>query len=122
VPTETRTVHAEVWVHRPTRVRAMQLTGDTYGDVFAWMTQSGAYFWGASDDVAEIAMWLDSAAPGQDSKVRVRTPQGARKVLMGDWIVWGLENIWYPVADAVWRASYDPAEDIPAADRHHDDD
>lgn len=104
-------VRPGVFVHRPTRVRAMQLTAGTFQDLFAWMNSAGAYWWGASDDIAEIALWLDSAAPGQDSKIRVRTPQGARKVLVGDWIVWGVGGVWYPVHDEVWQASYVEADE-----------
>lgn len=29
------------------------------------------------------------------------------KVLVGDWVVRGVEGIWYPVHDEVWRKSYD---------------
>ena len=99
---------APIYQHRPTRVEAMQLTGDTWRHVLEWMRDAGAYWWAASDDMSEIAMWLDSAAPGEDSKVRVRTPQGARRVLVGDWVVRGVEGIWYPVHDEVWRQSYEP--------------
>lgn len=100
---------APIYQHRPTRVEAMQLTGTNWRDVLAWMNEAGAYYWSASNDMTEIALWLDAAAPGQDSKVRVRTPQGARKVLVGDWVVRGVGGIWYPIHDEVWRASYEPA-------------
>lgn len=122
MPTSQLTVHAPIYEHRPTRVRAMQLTGSTYREVFAWMREAGAYWWRATEETAELLLWLDSAAPGQDSMVRVRTPQGARKVLMGDWIVWGVGGIWYPVHDEVFRESYVSQSDLPPPDRHHDDD
>lgn len=112
MPADTA-VQAQTWVHKPTRVQAMQLTAATFRDVFDWMTAAGAYWWAASDDLSEIALWLDSAAPGQDSKIRVRTPQGARKVLMGDWIVRGVAEVWYPVHDEVWRASYEREPEPP---------
>lgn len=102
------TVQPDVWVHRPTKVRAMQLRSDNFRDVFAWMTEDGAYWWSASDDMGEVVLWLAAAAPGQDSKIRVRTPQGPRRVLLHDWVVHGVANVWYPVHPPVWEQSYDP--------------
>lgn len=103
--TTATAVRAPTYVHRPTRVRAMQLTPDTYRDVLAWLEQEGASAWAAGEG-AELEMWLSSAAVGQDSKIRLRTPQRARPVLMGDWIVHGVADVWYPVHDVVWRESY----------------
>lgn len=105
MPTDV-TIRVPVYQHLPTRVEAMQLTAATWREVLAWMAEAGAYYWAAGDDT-EVALWLAAAAPGQDSKIRIRTPQGARRVLMDDWVVHGVEGIWYPVHDAVWQASYE---------------
>lgn len=110
------TVQPGTYEHKPTQVQAMQLRTDTYRHVLAWMDAAGAYWWGASNDMAEIVLWLDSAAPGQDSKIRVRTQQGARKVLMEDWIVRGVGGLWYPIPDHVWRESYWPDDLSPSPD------
>lgn len=46
-----------------------------------------------------------------DAKIRIETREGALYGEAGDWLITGVEGEKYPCGDAIFRKTYEPADD-----------
>lgn len=58
------------------------------------------------------SLYLDS-----DNRIQIATLEGFLWCPIGHWIVKGIKGELYPVADDVFKATYEPEEDSPVGDQ-----
>ena len=64
----------------------------------------------------EIAAWIESAGgqaeiPFAEPCLYVETLEGRMRADIGDWIIRSVQGEFYPIKDAIFQETYEPAED-----------
>lgn len=78
---------------KPVEVEARELTEDNVDDIVAWVKANGGQ--------AAKGLW----------KVGIRTLEGIMHASIGDWIVKGVQDEFWPVKPDIFEATYEPVED-----------
>jgi len=84
------------WRKKPVVIDAVRFTGfDGNGDELArWIHEQG----------------VEVEVDGRE--MRIATLEGPHWARPGDWIIRGIDGELYPVKDHIFRATYEPAEDL----------
>ena len=89
-------VRADWYVHKPTRVEAMQYLPETTNAVFELL------------DSWDVVYFM-----GPPGLVHIGTPEGTKPLLYGSWVVRGTVGEVWPVRDDVFQRSYVESDGSP---------
>lgn len=85
---------------RPVVIEAVQFNGlDDYLRIVEWMKESG--------DTHALAGEVRYSTP----LMLLQTPEGTMAANPGDWIIKGVNDEFYPCKDAIFKQTYEPADD-----------
>ena len=113
---------------KPVAIEVMRLTGAT-GDiaqVLDWMAEN-LYPMLVGDYTKPETLRYHDQVPEDDSRpdkgiyidpttgdLMIRTLEGDMRATFGDWVIRGVQGEFYPIKDAIFRETYEPALGVEA--------
>lgn len=95
---------------RPVEIEAVQWTGDNTSDVIDWILTSDA---GVARWHEAQPAYSDDEGTGCDAtpeQIAIDTLEGTMFASVGDWIIRGIRDEFYPCKPDIFEATYEPVE------------
>ena len=83
---------SDLYRKKPVVIEARRLTRENFESVGEWAGVQE--YWG-----------LDAPVPA----LHIRTLEGTMKALLGDWVIKGVKDEFYPVRNDIFEVTYEPA-------------
>lgn len=90
---------------KPVEIEAMQWDGHNTSEVIDWILANGP----------RTACWVEAVATFTYVKpqcIEIDTLEGVMEAMVGDWIIRGVEDEFYPCKPQIFDKTYDVVEDV----------